>query len=367
MQIKVDRLTTDRSVDDKASLRELILSLSDWALYLYSKWKIILLSGILGGILGLCYALTQKPVYTSITSFVLEEGNKGGGLRSYAGLASTFGIDLGGGGGLFEGENILELYKSRNMITQTLLSEGVFNEKKQLLIERYIDSNKLREQWAGLPALKNIQFNPANIYNTSQQQVLHDSIMGQVVNNINQTYLNVAKKDKKLNIIYVTVVSPDELFSKAFNQTLVENVNNFYLRTKTKKNLENVSILQVKADSVRNIMTGAVNRSVVVADATPNQNPTRMAQRIAPIQNAKLNAEINQQVLGTLLQNLELAKISLLKETPLIQIVDDPILPLTVEKTGKIKSIVIGGVIIGALLVFILVIRRIITSSMDMP
>ena len=33
------------------------------------------------------------------------------------------GLDVGGSGGLFQGENILELYKSRSMIAKTLLTE----------------------------------------------------------------------------------------------------------------------------------------------------------------------------------------------------------------------------------------------------
>lgn len=365
MQKKADRSINNLNSDENASLRDLILTIKDWTQYFLSKWRLILLSGVLGGALGLVYAVMNKPVYTATTSFVLEEGNQGGSLRGYAGLASTFGVDLGGGGGgLFEGENILELYRSRNMITQTLLTEGDFEGKKQLLIDRYIHFTKLKEAWDKIPALKNIKFKPSNVYNTPQQQVLHDSIMGNIVNTINTAYLKVSKKDKKLNILYVTVTCPDEVFSLAFNKKLVENVNNFYLDTKTKKSLANVSILQAKTDSVRTIMTGAVNRAVLVADATPNQNPTRMAQRLAPIQNSKINAEINQQVLGTLLQNLELAKISLLRETPLIQIVDSPVLPLAKEKTSKMKSIIVGGITIGLLFLFFLAIRRIIRAAL---
>ncbi len=364
MQKKADRSINNFSGDENASLRELILSIQDWIQFFFSKWYLILVAGVLGGVLGLGYAIIKKPVYTATTSFVLEEGNKSGGLRNYAGLASTFGLDLGGGGGLFEGENILELYRSRNMITQTLLAEGEFDGKKQLLIDRYIQFNELKKNWDKKPDLKNIIFKPNNIYGTRQQQILHDSIMGGIVNTINKTYLSATKKDKKLNILYVTVTSPDELFSMAFNKRLVENVNNFYLETKTKKNLANVSILQAKTDSVRSIMTGAINRAVLVADATPNQNPTRMALRVAPIQNAKLSAEINQQVLGTLLQHLELAKISLLRETPLIQIVDNPVLPLVIEKTSKSKSIIVGGIVSGILFLFFLTIQRIILCAL---
>lgn len=351
--------------EEEGSLKDLILSFWNWIKYFLSKWYIISLFGIIGAVLGFIYASIKKPIYTATTSFVLETGTKSGSLGAYAGIAASFGIDLGGaGGGLFEGENILELYMSRNMISSTLLSESIFDGKKQLLIDRYIDFNNLKKSWKKNPELKNIHFRADNIYANQRQQLLHDSIIGQIAKRISKGSLKVAKKEKKLNIIYVTVTSPDEFFAKTFNENLVQNVNNFYLETKSKKNLENVTILQQKTDSVRGIMTGAINRAAAVADATPNQNPTRLAQRVAPIQNAKVSAEINQQVLGALLQNLELSKISLLKETPLIQIVDEPILPLDKTTMGKIKGLIMGGMIGAVLITIFLYIRKFLKNTL---
>lgn len=337
-------INTSYTVNESNSLKDLILSIRDWIHYFLSKKYIIILFGLLGGGLGFTYAWLKKPVYTATTSFVLEAGGNKGALASYAGIASAFGIDVaGGGGGLFQGENILELYKSRNMITKALLSEGVFGNKKQLLIDRYIEFNNLRKSWDKNPRLKNIQFRPDNLYQSDAEQLLHDSIIGRIVKNIETRNLKVEMKDKKLNVIYVTVSSPDELFAKAFNEQLVQNVNQFYLEAKSRKNLENVQILQAKVDSVRSVLSGSIVRAASTADATPNQNPTRLAQRIVPMQNSRVNAEISQGVLSSLLQNLELSKITLSKETPLIQIVDRPILPLESKKIGKILAMVVGG------------------------
>ena len=127
---------------DEISLKEIFLKIGEWYRYLLSKWLIILLFGLLGGALGLTYAWFKKPIYTATTTFVLEE-DKTGGMGSLAGLASMVGLNLGGGGGgIFQGENILELYKSRNMIEKTLLSKVVIKGKQTLLIDRYIEFNK---------------------------------------------------------------------------------------------------------------------------------------------------------------------------------------------------------------------------------
>jgi len=359
MHDKVE-LSVERSNEDTSSIKSLVLSTQKWLVYLTSKWYFIVIFGILGAFVGFIYAKFQKPNYTAVTSFVLESGGKSGGLGAYSGLASTFGIDIGGGsGGLFDGENIIELYKSRNMITKALLSPIELNGSRKLLIDRYIEFNKLRENWNRKPELGAIQFQSNNIYATPKAQLVHDSILGTIVKSVTAG-LTVGKKDKKLNLIHVSTNFGDEVFTKLFNDHLVETVNDFYLETKRKKNLENVSILQAKTDSVRRNMAGAISRAATVADATPNQNPTRLAQRIVPMENAKVNAEINETVLSSLLQNLELSKIALVKETPLIQIVDAPILPLEEKKIGKLIGLIVGGIVGGFLITVILLIRKII-------
>jgi uncharacterized protein involved in exopolysaccharide biosynthesis len=54
----------------------------------------------------------------------------------------------------------------------------------------------------------------------------------------------------------------------------------------------------------------------------------------------------------------ELAKVTLRKETPLIQIIDRPILPLKKDKFGKAKGIVIGGFLAGFLGLIFFVFNR---------
>ena len=168
------------NIEDEISLKELIFKLIEWYRFLLSKWKVILIAGIIGGVLGLTYTLIKKPIYVAETTFVLEEGESSGGLGQYAGLASMVGIDLGGGGGgVFEGDNILELYKSRRMIEKTLLTKDTFNNKLDLIINRYIQYNKLKAKWEDSPDLLNISFEiPKN-----QFTIKHDSIINKLVRN----------------------------------------------------------------------------------------------------------------------------------------------------------------------------------------
>jgi len=357
-----DYINKESSNSGEITLKDVILKLKEWIKYLFSKWLVIALFVALGSILGLIYANFKKPVYTASTTFVLEEGADGGSLGGLGGLASMAGIDLGGGqGGIFKGDNILELYKSRTMIEKTLLTEVENNGKKQLLVNRYIDFNKLREKWTtkDIPSEKvnfNVSENPTMV--SPGLVRLRDSILGTIVEDINKKYLIVGKPDKKLNIIKADVKAPDEFFAKAFNDEIVKNVNDFYIQTRTKKSLQNVEILQQKTDSVIGVMDKSIFASAATLDATPNLNPTRQSLR-APVQRYQFSAEINKAILGELVKNLELSKISLVKEAPLIQVIDQPVFPLYKQKFGYLKGMIFGGLILGFLSVVCLFLRKV--------
>src|SRR4051812_14378267 len=87
------------NTSDQISLKELIFKITELWYYIWSKWIVILIAGVIGGVIGLTYAWLKMPVYKAELSFALQDENTRGGFSGAAGLASQFGIDLGGGGG----------------------------------------------------------------------------------------------------------------------------------------------------------------------------------------------------------------------------------------------------------------------------
>jgi len=333
--------------NEEVSLKNFILKLQEWWKYLLSRWVVILIAALVGGSAGFIYAYFKKPVYRATLSFALEDDKSSGGLEGALGLASQFGFDLGGGGGgAFTGDNLLELMKSRSIVEKALLTEVPIKGKRQTLAELYISFNNLREGWNKNPRLRNISFQ-ANA-DRSKFSLQQDSVLGVFYNNIIKNNLVVDKTDKKLSIIGINVNSENELFSKNFTEVLAKTVSDFYIDTKTKKSVQNVRILQHQTDSVRRELNAAIYGVASAIDANPNANPTRQVLR-ATSQHKQVDVQANQAILTQLVQNLELSKMSLRKETPLIQIIDSPILPLEKVQVGKIKEFILGG-IVGALL-----------------
>jgi hypothetical protein len=336
------------------SLRDLVAKARLLFIYIKSKTIIIIVAGVIGASLGYGYARLKKPVYTAECTFVLEEGGKGGGLGQYSGLASIAGIDVGGGGNIFQGDNILELYKSRSMIEKTLLTKVRFGSKDQLLIDRYIEFNRLRNKWDNNEATRGISFNG----NSDEFSRVQDSIVTDIVNTFNTSFLFVTKPDRKLSIIDVDFSSKDELFAKKFTDQLVDNVNNFYVFTKTKKAQQSVLILQHQADSVRGRLDMSLNGVASSIDATPNANPNMVALRV-PAQKKQVDVQANTAIYSEMVKNLETSKYSLRQETPLIQVIDRPVLPLSVNHLGKTKGAVIGFALSALLTIMLFVAKRI--------
>lgn len=359
LQHKETSMEPDNS--QEISLKDLILTVQDWWRYLLHKWLIILLAGIIGAGLGFTYSLLKKPTYIGELTFVLEE-NKSSSLGAYASIASQFGVDLGGGGGVgvFSGENIMGFLKSRLMVEKTLLTGVDIDGKSQSLANLYISTYKLRERWKNVPRLENIDF-PVTTDRKSLTRV-QDSILYTLYKVIAEKHLEIAKPDKKLSFIAVALSTENEFFSKLFVERLVKEAVDFYVQTKTQRSKQNVDILQLKADSIEVLL----NRKTYSAAASQdlNMNPARSLATVNT-EVASRDKIMLQTVYGEVIKNLELAKLTMAQETPIIQIVDTPIFPLRKEKFGKLKGLILGGIIAGFLTSIVLIIRKIFAHIME--
>ena len=198
-----------------------------------------------------------------------------------------------------------------------------------------------REKWNS--KLKNISF-PINT-KRSEFSLQQDSILGILYNKlISKENLTIQQKDKKVSILSIEVNSEDEIFSKSFCENLAFETSNFYIESKSKKARLNVNILQKQADSVKQELNGAIAGAAQEADYVYNLNPAYNIKG-TPSKKKQVDVQANTAVLTQIVIQLELAKINLRKETPLIQIIDKPILPLQKDKLGKLKSLIIGSLL----------------------
>jgi hypothetical protein len=353
--------------NDEISLKELILKIKEWFAFLKSKWKTIFLAAIIGGVLGLTISFFEKPNYKATLTFATEEDKGGsmGGLSGALGLASSFGIDLGGagGGGAFAASNLAALMKSHLIIEKVLLDSYNINGKTRTLADYYIEVKELRERWSNKQALKNIQFLPNA--DRSKFSRIQDSILFQLHKELTKKEnLDITQKDKKVTIVAIEVKSTNELFSKLFCEAVANETSEFYIQTKSKKARMNTNVLQKQADSVRAVLNNNITGVAREADNVYNLNPT-LNIRSANSKKIQVDVTANTEVLKQLIVQLELSKITLRKETPLILLIDRPILPLEKEKFGKLKSLVLGVFLAGFLTIIYLIFGQLLKKILD--
>lgn len=322
--------------------------------YLITKWKLILVIGLIGGLVGLSLSFLIKPKYTAKISFsLIDGGSKGSGLFD---LASSFGLaSLMGGNDVFSGDNLLEIMKSKYAVEETLLSPVMFEGEKMTLIEAYIKFNHLRKKWS--KSKKNDLRNVAYPIGQNKESFsrTQDSIVSELYKDfIKNNALKVLRLNKKVGMSEVTFTSKNEEFSKLFVENLMKETYVFYRQTKTAQIIENVRKMEQTADSIKHLYESALTRSSAYSGV--NVNPALQSAMVP-----KLKQEYDAQLYGTVyaevLKNLETLKLDLARETPLVQVVDLPRYPLKKEKLGKVKGIVLGGLLAGFFIVMFLLIR----------
>jgi sulfopyruvate decarboxylase TPP-binding subunit len=336
---------------DEVSFKDLLLIFKRWIAFLFTKWLFIVIVGIIGGVLGLLYALFAKPKYEAELVFVLSNGSSSSGL---AGLAGQFGIDLSSGSGTdaFQGDNIMELFKSRNIVKRALFRplEG----KSDILINLLARESKLAESWEKKERLRGSFPFKGGI---NEERGLQDSLFRELYEIVLKKYLFIEKVDKKLNFYSVASKSSDETLSIELTRNLVNEAAAFYIETKTKTARANLKMMQHESDSLRYLLGNAINSTAFATDQTFNLNAALETSR-TPVRKNQVQAEVLGTAYGEVVKNLEIAKITLQKETPLFQIIDYPEAPLKKIRKSKSIHLVLGGVVFSFLYMCFLLFRE---------
>lgn len=338
--------------NEEVTIKDIAITLKEWCRYLLSKWIWIVAAGVLLGGIAVGYVWMSKPKYKAEYRFILSNNSQGGG--GIFGLASQFGIDFNSGNtDAFSGDNIISLMTSRIMVQRALLQKPP--QLNETLVNLFVKDQKINEGWKSNPRTKSAYPFPSD---ASKMNYIQDSLFRAVYELVKDNFLNIERPDKDLSVYLVTTTSENELFSLYLTKFLVELTSKFYIDTKTSAARSNLEMLQHEADSLRSLLSGSISSTAKVYDYTFNLNPALQAQR-APAQEGQLRITALGTAYGEVLKNLELAKITLQKETPLYQVLDEPQFPLIAEKTGRLIALITGGFIGGVLMIIFLIAKKV--------
>ena len=289
-------------------------------------WMQLLVAAIAGGLLGLGYFWLVKPTYTARLTFVVEEAKQsGGGVLSA--LAGQFGVDIGGmsgTSGVLAGDNVQELLKSRSLIKRVLLSKSPLDSSHSVA-DDYAAAYGWQAKWSEKSGIgpENTKF-PTAVKKLSRIQ---DSLLQVIMKQMLEKELSVSKPDKKLGFFELNVTSKQELLSQYICLQLIKEATTFYIDTKTRRLKINVDRLQRKSDSLEYLLNRKTVSTLSKNQDMLNINPA-FTTAGADVEISNRDKIMMSTIYAEVVKNLEISKMSLIQETPTVQLVDLPELPL---------------------------------------
>jgi uncharacterized protein involved in exopolysaccharide biosynthesis len=314
--------------------------------YLLGQWKLIMAIALIGGLIGVGYAWYKPVSYTARLTFVVEDSKSGGGGLASV-LAGQIGIDIGGltgGSGVLQGDNVLELLKSKSLLKKALLT-AYDGAGKNSLADIYAESYEWKKKWLNSKKVgATIQFGVGVRKFTRTEDSLLQVIMKRIV----EKELSIAKPDKKLGIFALEITTRNELVSQQICERLLKVTTDFYVDTKTRRLKGNVDRLQQRVDSIGRILNiktySAANANRQLLDGNPAFTAPEVGAEIS-----SRDKLVQSTVFAELTKNLEASKTVLIQETPTIQVVDQPELPLKENKLKWWMALMMGAAVGGGL------------------
>jgi len=334
--------------EQEFSFKKLVDAFLDDFKYLLSFKKTIALFVIAGALIGCFVAWYKAPTYTARLTFVIDDAKSSGSMGGLSSLAGQFGFSLdglGGASGVLAGDNVEELMRSRNLIKATLQTPY---DNTQTLADKYADVYKFSKTWVKYsPDGKVVKF-PTGDKPTNR---LQDSLLHEMTDDILKSRFSIAKTDKKLGFFEVNATMKDEKLAQIFCTRMIKQSTDFFIRTKTTRLRNNVARLETRADSLEKLLNRKTYSVSSANQAILDLNPAFTTAN-ASIEVKERDKIVLSSIFTETVKNLEASKTMLAQETPTVQIVDEPELPL---KKNKLKyPVTIATAIAAMLVVFVL-------------
>ena len=303
--------------NDEIDLLEVFLKI--WK---YKRFIIIFTLAVAIG--SIIYALLAQPQYEAKVSLYkrTSEGQKPSRLQN---LASQFGMGgaLPGGSSQFSIKDLLNSRRiNKKILLQTWENEK-FGEPKNLIGYWEIEGETEKEKFES--ALKTIR---------------------------EKISVNI---DEETQLVTITVLMPEPRLAANIGNyltTLVENYVQNEQKTSTRQNLQ---YIEKRLETVKQELRKAEEELQLFEE----RNRQWQQSPVLRMEHSRLQRRvtIKQEVYLTLQQEREMAEIELVKETPVINVLDEAVSPVLRAKPKR-KLIVIVGVFAGFFLSLLLVVIR---------
>ncbi len=339
---------------NEVSLKDIFLSLNVFLKELIRFWWIILIGAALGAAYFGYQSYTTKPVYTANLTFMLNEES---GQSMGTAVSSLLGR-FGGSAAKYNLEKILALSRARVIIEQVLFAKTNLNGKKDYIANHFIDIYEINE--------KNKKLNKPEVkFSHGDVDKFNENESYQLINIYNLLVgskgILSASTNEKSGIMSLQLQSTNEDLSIVTVDTLFAKLSQYYIDKSVEKERLTYNLLRRRVEQLYGQMNNQMTSAVTIEDKSLGvwEQKTRLPQ-IKYERDTRISAVLY----GEALKNLELADFSLKTKTPFIQILDSPLAPLEVKASSKKRSIIIGILLGSLVMAIIIILRKIIYTSL---
>lgn len=295
----------------------------DFSAFLKIIWKeklSTILITVLSVSLGVYIALSKKEEFVASGKILPEYQSKAGGLGQLSGLASLAGIDVssaaGGGSDAIRPELYPDVLKSTPFFLELLKIKIRTKDNKEMAFGQFYDTfvldNKIEEKNT------KIKFPTSNRYIAVSYQT--EKNLKDLRERIN------AVIDKKSGLITVTVKLPDPVVATIITDYSMNFLTDYITNYRTEKAKRDLNFLAERLDAAKGKYYTNQAKKAQYGD---QYQLSIMKLQAADLQRERIESEykISSTFYNTLLQKYEEAKLKLQQETPVIKVLEPPVVP----------------------------------------
>ncbi|PHI20739.1 hypothetical protein CEQ90_06720 [Lewinellaceae bacterium SD302] len=345
----------DANIRREVSLREIILVIRSYVIYLWRKVFWLLLFVLIGVAYFVVKANLTPAVYATQTSFMVNESDAGA-MAGMGNLLSQFGFGGGAKQGGVNFAQLVELSNSRLIAQRVLFDSAFVNGRDDLLANHMIDVYEYHEYYreAGSTLLQDFYFT-------------HDSIAGfsELENRMFlQLHYRLTQDDPPFQITYngeigivtIQASSVNEMFTYHLVNKLYEVIEDFYTAKSNTPQARSIKVLQARADSLGQELRQREYQLSSMEDRTLGLIGSQARVRMSRIQR---EASLISGIYTEVLKNIETTRFMLNNAQPVFVVVDRPILPLFKTGSSNLLNGIVGAIFGGFFGVLLLVLIKI--------
>lgn len=351
------------SPEEQFTLKDIVVKLVKFKDLVVQNWKKLLIGTIVGCALGFAFDIFTKKanVYTANILFNMENGATPGESGGLAGIASAFGISAGGSSNasVFSGDNFMELLKTHSIYNRALLEKVDYNGQKVIFANLFLKkSGAPQNEWEKDESLQTFLFKHNDYSKFTADEKSKIRLIQLFLDNVTSVKLGNTL-NKKSTFLTMSVTTRNDTLSHIWAKTFLNTLSNLYIEGKTKKTKELLLIVERRVDSLKHELYGTQRRYAQFVDQ--NQQVI-MQQGLIEQQRLSSNSSQLQSMYFDAVRSLDQLRFSMVKESPLLTIIDDSELPIGADYVVNNRGRYIGAFIGFILLLLYVAIQKVLND-----